>query len=777
MDRSKKYQADESLVRHATAETPNPVLWQVYEEKRQIQNGTLGQMTPQVQLDGQHDQPQQRYLQLSNLHQQHLIQQQQLQHQRHSAHDVKIPTTLNDGQQSDMASRADLLPLTPSQKGSTVTNEWDIRKVLHLYMHDYCLKQNYTNAAHAIAYDTSLRLDESVPLMGDAAEGLLIKWFSAFWSSFTNSSRPPPTLQSQSLSSQPLEKAKSKEKSAQQLSFGTVTNPVQILAKDSGLTSNAVPILNDTVGSTSQSPRSTTRGMAMVLEVEQSKKQASEQAHNVVPVTTNLSSQDAVAMMQKMGWGGRPMEALNGEEQSKLASAFVRSQAAQQQALQRMAQAHQSNASSNFNGVGEKNRGVNGIAFQQMPVTNQQISPISQSGPASPLPPKKKSPNAAGNQRKKRRSSTNTQGFLQSQQQQQHGNAQKGVLSASVLGPSPVLHTSRTPSSHFSPADATRNFEEQQQMARRLQAQSQDLIGRSSTSSSTTATTRSDAVVPPSPKGQMAQSEAVSQAKAQLNTQIAQMQAKLSRQGASSRNGGNTLNQSQISQLQVMQGKLLSQTNLKSAEIESVRQQQQNQQHYQYEASRQHQHQHHTGDMGPPPSPMSSTFLAPQQQQHQQQQHQHQHLHQNSNEIALGTPSTMIPLHSNPVTPAMTSTTSTSTSYSPLELRDASLNLSLQQQDSPIQFRDQIFYPTQQMTPPPHQSGMKTLPASMTDFSYGAQGRHSQVESVDLTLSPSNQNRFQPIVSTPNLDERQDYNSFGDINFDTLDWTTLATSL
>jgi hypothetical protein len=58
---------------------------------------------------------------------------------------------------------------------------------LHLYIQDYCLKQNFIKAANAVAADTGVRTDEGVPFGGELPEGLLMQWFASLDESYQSS--------------------------------------------------------------------------------------------------------------------------------------------------------------------------------------------------------------------------------------------------------------------------------------------------------------------------------------------------------------------------------------------------------------------------------------------------------------------------------------------------------------------------------------------------------------------------------------------------------------
>jgi len=56
-----------------------------------------------------------------------------------------------------------------------------VHRLLHLYMHDYCLKNNLLRTANAIVSETGIRTDEGVPVRREGEKSLLYEWFAIFW--------------------------------------------------------------------------------------------------------------------------------------------------------------------------------------------------------------------------------------------------------------------------------------------------------------------------------------------------------------------------------------------------------------------------------------------------------------------------------------------------------------------------------------------------------------------------------------------------------------------
>ena len=211
-------------------------------------------------------------------------------------------------------------------------------------MHDYCLKQNYVKAANAIALDTGMRTDEGVPFGTGAPDGLLAQWFSAFWASYTASNRLMPVgqLPSHDAPVHPSPAQAQQGSNMRRIETEPLRKSSSVSDLGSAWGSSVVPFHGG--GSANPSPYEMRAGMecrddriSSGSETGHSIQQQND--HQRVPMT-RISSQDAAAVMQKLGWGGRTIDTLSGEEKGKLASALKRSQLAQQQALERMAQSH-----------------------------------------------------------------------------------------------------------------------------------------------------------------------------------------------------------------------------------------------------------------------------------------------------------------------------------------------------------------------------------------------------------------------------------------------------
>jgi hypothetical protein len=206
-------------------------------------------------------------------------------------------------------------------------------------MHDYFIKQNFTNAANATVVDALIREEEGLPVTSDGPESLLFQWFSAFWDSYTGLNGMPSSYQAQSLLSQPIPRpyVPAQQNSAFKMRR-TDSEPVRTKQNSIDLDSQRpdVPSFTDAGQFFPQGSYSAARRYA-------AQSGASKPMQRQIPDqrgSSDLSSQDTVAMMQKMGWGGRPIEVLNGEERISLASALARSRVAQQQASHSMTQAH-----------------------------------------------------------------------------------------------------------------------------------------------------------------------------------------------------------------------------------------------------------------------------------------------------------------------------------------------------------------------------------------------------------------------------------------------------
>lgn len=202
---------------------------------------------------------------------------------------------------------------------------------LHLYMHDYCLKQNYIKAANAIAADTGIRTDEGVPFGGDSPNGLLTQWFTTFWDNYTSSHKLPSLV-----NVTPIQPLPSPSSAGMRRNETEPTKRLQFTSDFGGRSLNEIMHLNQGGSSTPGSYSN---------EAKKAAKMWGDAKENVRPLESinvaTLLGPEAADAMQKMGWGDRNIDHLNGEEKSRLSNVIKRSQLVQQHALQRIAQAHQ----------------------------------------------------------------------------------------------------------------------------------------------------------------------------------------------------------------------------------------------------------------------------------------------------------------------------------------------------------------------------------------------------------------------------------------------------
>ncbi|KAJ9121178.1 hypothetical protein QFC24_004852 [Naganishia onofrii] len=71
-------------------------------------------------------------------------------------------------------------------------NGWDGDVMLHLYIHDYLVKRQFTEAAAALRTEAALGDQIVVPI--DCPQGLLYEWWAVFWDVFsTNNGKPQPS--------------------------------------------------------------------------------------------------------------------------------------------------------------------------------------------------------------------------------------------------------------------------------------------------------------------------------------------------------------------------------------------------------------------------------------------------------------------------------------------------------------------------------------------------------------------------------------------------------
>ncbi|MCO5589602.1 hypothetical protein L7F22_043570 [Adiantum nelumboides] len=449
----------------------------------------------------------------------------------------------------------------------------DIQRMLHLYMHDYCLKNNMIKTANSIAFETGVRTDEGVPFGKEHDQGLLLEWFRTFWQNYVkaqqdqppNSRRSQQSDLSQDLFSQFDKPQAMTEGLSGHFPFGqssemrrTETEP--IFRKNSSQVNHNGPLGG---GSLTPSPFGTGASAAARFWG------ASDLSDDSVmqQLTPRTLGRETAASMQRMGWEGRPIESLSGEEKNKLANAVRQSQINQQNASMQLINTLQpspialskigANETGNGNNQNLGRQSPNLSIGLSSPISTMPVppSPTTSKGPSSGVPAfnnTRKSPGQSIS-RKKRRSSVNLQALSQIQGANQSGN-----------NTSPVTNrkNGQVPPPPASPAEAARTFEEHQNLAKQLQSQSQSIIGQQGLVSPASKRTNLS-------KAQQAQSDAQTHATSQISAQIQQLQHQLMRE--SNAGGGNQTNNqagsvamqknpsnssNQISQLRILQGKL-----------------------------------------------------------------------------------------------------------------------------------------------------------------------------------------------------------------------------
>lgn len=459
---------------------------------------------------------------------------------------------------------------------ATSPKHGDIRRMLHLYMHDYCLKNNMIKAANAIANETGVRTDEGVPFGKEHDQGLLLEWFRSFWQNYIkaqqdqpfNSQRLQQSDSSQDLFSQFDKSQTMPEGFTGQNHFGqssemrrTETEP--IFRNTPSQMSQHGPLGG---GSLTPSPFGT--GAAAAARFWGSSELSEDSV--MQQLTPRTLGRETAASMQRMGWEGRPIESLSGEEKSRLANVVRQSQINQKNASVQLINSLQpspialskigTNETRNGNNQNFGRQSPNLTVGLASPISTMNIppSPTTSKGPSSGVPAynnsnnTRKSPGQLAS-RKKRRSSVNLQALSQIQNSSQSNTT------------SPVTNrkSGQVPPPPASPAEAARTFEEHQNLAKQLQSQSQSIIGQQGLVSPASKRTNLS-------KAQQAQSDAQSHATSQISAQIQQLQHQLSRD-SNTGTGGNQTNNSvggvamqknasnssnQISQLRLLQGKL-----------------------------------------------------------------------------------------------------------------------------------------------------------------------------------------------------------------------------
>ncbi|KAK9674606.1 hypothetical protein K7432_017121, partial [Basidiobolus ranarum] len=66
---------------------------------------------------------------------------------------------------------------------SPIKNVWEGDKMLNIYIYDYCVKRNWTNAAQAFMNEAQVARDSQVPI--DSPNGFLYEWWVVFWDIFS----------------------------------------------------------------------------------------------------------------------------------------------------------------------------------------------------------------------------------------------------------------------------------------------------------------------------------------------------------------------------------------------------------------------------------------------------------------------------------------------------------------------------------------------------------------------------------------------------------------
>lgn len=476
--------------------------------------------------------------------------------------------------------------------------------------------------------DTGVRTDEGVPVGKEAPGGLLLQWFSQFWEVFANANphqTPPNTDSRPSQISQATAHLPSFMTSATMRR--TETEPTRgstFINEIEGDTSMHSPEKLNNSGTHSATAMTTAQSWGCPADsaFDDSPRQRNAPAPSLA---LSQSAQDDTSwLIQKMGWGNQKYEDLDATDKHQLIDVLKRSQLAQQQALERMAQTYPENIEPSVH------RSFNGSAFQQMP-QSLSISPtyLNNEQASMPLPspglniayheqqtPSNYMANAKGGKkstgpgsgRKKRRSSISAQNTSQSQVSNHTLSAASNPIanlnndpsrtnsSIAQLAPSPqfngmlpsVLQPESPTSYDHRPRFTT------SQSASQLQGNEQRIKAMSESP------TRGGN----SFHAQFAQNEATSQASHQINAQIAQLQSQANRRPGPK---GNTQS-NQISQLKMLQEKL--NQNAKSAAETDWNKQQQNQAFITRPMMG-------GGDMGPPPSPGSQLMPSYSQQQYQ----------------------------------------------------------------------------------------------------------------------------------------------------------------
>lgn len=519
----------------------------------------------QAPLRNFQQQQQQQQPQQINVRPMHLETQQQMQQSP-----ISPRTEISTGSASMIPDRNDQNSKQVAQGSPMIAvhpQQGDIQRMLHLYMHDYCLKNNLIKSANSIASETGVRTDEGVPYGKEHDQGLLLEWFKTFWQNYIKAQQEQPqsSLRLQQ-SDSPQDLFSQFDKS--QAMAGTFGHGSDMRRTETEPIFRNTPSQINHNGPLGGGPLTSSpfgAGAAAAARFWGSSDISEDSV--MQQLTPRTLGRETAASMQRLGWEGRPIESLSGEEKSRLANVVRQSQIHQQNASMQLINSLQpSPISLSKIGTNEPRNGNNPNLGRQSPNLSIGLSsPIStMTVPPSPTTSKchssgvpafnntRKSPGQLVS-RKKRRSSVNLQALSQIQNAVQSGN---------VTSPVANRKNGQVPPPPASPAEAARTFEEHQNLAKQLQSQSQSIIGQQGLVSPAGKRTNLS-------KAQQAQSDAQTHATSQISAQIQQLQHQLMRDSntggsnqannppgsvAMQKNPSNSSNQ--ISQLRVLQGKL-----------------------------------------------------------------------------------------------------------------------------------------------------------------------------------------------------------------------------
>ncbi|PWN36068.1 uncharacterized protein FA14DRAFT_179433 [Meira miltonrushii] len=570
---------------------------QMHLQQQQHNQGSNGQMMqhnlqqqPQMQMNAGPNSQQQQNMNLSSDSKmqgrmqapQRNIQQQQQQQQPSQQINVR-PMHLEAQHQMQQSPISPQMDISTSSTGmmsdrneqnskqvaqGSPTQPGDVQRMLHLYMHDYCLKNNLIKAANSIASETGVRTDEGVPFGKEHDQGLLLEWFKTFWQNYVKAQQDQPQSSLRLQQSDSPQDLFSQFDKSQAMAGGFGHGSDMRRTETEPIFRNTPSQINQNgpLGGGSLTPSPFGTGAAAAARFWGSSDISEDSV--MQQLTPRTLGRETAASMQRMGWEGRPIESLSGEEKSRLANVVRQSQIHQQNASMQLINSLQpSPISLSKIGTNESRNGNNQNLGRQSPnltiglsspisTMNVPPSPTTSKGHSSGVPAfnnSRKSPGQLAS-RKKRRSSVNLQALSQIQNAGQSGN-----------NTSPVTNrkNGQVPPPPASPAEAARTFEEHQNLAKQLQTQSQSIIGHQGLVSPASKRTNLS-------KAQQAQSDAQSHATSQISAQIQQLQQQLMRDSNTGGGGSqpnnplsgvamqrNTSSSSnQISQLRILQGKL-----------------------------------------------------------------------------------------------------------------------------------------------------------------------------------------------------------------------------